>query len=688
VFTRRAPGDPFQQFMVEEAGPTGAPHFVLIVETSAAMTIGHRERQRAVLDRLLEELPPDAKVTVLAADWDVSSIAEEAGASAWPDALAKIDAIPSAGGLHLERALHDAAGRARKTGAAGVLFVGLGQDAFAGDAVSAPLAELRDARIRLSVVEVSGGEVPRPLADATVATGGEAIALRAFEESLSTSTLADALRPRPGHPALDARGDGEWHVLRTVTGGTVWIGRTLDAAAPPDGETTRADAGSPLAADLASLWDRARLQWHDRDARDEVAKVLSPVTSLLVLETEQDYRRFGLSVPEPIAEVQGARRGRHTGEEGKMGSRIGRGSREGLYGLRGPAEGDGAARERLAEEQARNAGILGLLKQSDGPQGAVTFGRDTAVGNDASDVLGGLIGNQVGESYGIGALGLTGTGSGGGGTAEGSIGLGNLGTIGKGGADSFNGNGSGYGRGAGGLGGRRVRAPDVIPGVATVRGSLDKEIIRRIIQRHINEVKSCYELELMKLPGLSGRVMVQFTIAPSGQVIASVLQNSTVANGRVENCTVQAVRRWEFPKPLGGGLVIVSYPFLMTPDGIRGAAMAGGSAPAAVRLSPVVEALATLAKGAGPAQIERISSLLGLRRLSSAEVLAWTIDRRASLFETRLLVARLLELTKHHRDAVRVLSESGINAPDAVAAELRAIDAGADAAEVLRLAKR
>ena len=49
--------------------------------------------------------------------------------------------------------------------------------------------------------------------------------------------------------------------------------------------------------------------------------------------------------------------------------------------------------------------------------------------------------------------------------------------------------------------------------------------------------------------------------------MASVLQNSTMGNARVENCIVQAVRRWEFPKPLGGGIVIVSYPFVFTPAG-------------------------------------------------------------------------------------------------------------------------
>jgi TonB family protein len=240
-------------------------------------------------------------------------------------------------------------------------------------------------------------------------------------------------------------------------------------------------------------------------------------------------------------------------------------NKEGLYGLKGPKDNpDPHLAKKLAEEQAKNAGILGVLKQTEGSHIASIFGRDSALGSDADNVLGGLIGNQIGEAYGVGGLGLVGTGSGGGGTGEGTIGLGNLGTIGKGGGG---GNGSGYGRGAGGLGGRRAKAPDVIPGTANVRGSLDKEIIRRIIRRHINEVKFCYEQELTKKPNLGGRIMVQFTIAASGQVIASVLQNSTMGSPKVENCTVQAVRRWEFPKPLGGGIVIVSYPFVLTPAG-------------------------------------------------------------------------------------------------------------------------
>jgi glyoxylase-like metal-dependent hydrolase (beta-lactamase superfamily II) len=99
----------------------------------------------------------------------------------------------------------------------------------------------------------------------------------------------------------------------------------------------------------------------------------------------------------------------------------------------------------------------------------------------------------------------------------------------------------------------------------SVAGSMDKEIIRKIIRQHTADVQACFEAELDKKPDLFGRIMVQFTIAAPGNVIASALQSSTMGNPRVADCTVKAVRRWEFPKPLGGGIVIVSYPFVFIP---------------------------------------------------------------------------------------------------------------------------
>ncbi|MBK6849307.1 MAG: TonB family protein [Proteobacteria bacterium] len=251
---------------------------------------------------------------------------------------------------------------------------------------------------------------------------------------------------------------------------------------------------------------------------------------------------------------------RHKGDEGKMGSKTSK-NRQGLYGLKGPKDNpDPHLARELAERQAQTAGVLGLLGSPSGSHLASIFGRDTALGTDAEDVMGGLIGDQLGEAYGAGGLGLVGSGRGGGGTGEGTIGLGSLGTIGKGGGG---GEGAGYGTGAARLAGRTASVPVVQAGQAEVRGALDKEIIRRVIRRHINEVKFCYSQALQTNEELGGRVVIEFTIAANGMVVASKVQASTVGNARVDQCIADAVRRWAFPKPKGGGIVIVSYPFVL-----------------------------------------------------------------------------------------------------------------------------
>lgn len=97
---------------------------------------------------------------------------------------------------------------------------------------------------------------------------------------------------------------------------------------------------------------------------------------------------------------------------------------------------------------------------------------------------------------------------------------------------------------------------------ATVEGSLDKEVIRRVIRQHLGEVKQCYEEQLKKNPNLAGRVMARFTIGPDGKVTDSSIQETTLSNLACEKCIADAVRGWEFPKPRGGK-VVVSYPFLL-----------------------------------------------------------------------------------------------------------------------------
>ena len=167
-----------------------------------------------------------------------------------------------------------------------------------------------------------------------------------------------------------------------------------------------------------------------------------------------------------------------------------------------------------------------------------------------------------------GGLGLDGTGRGGGGTGEGTIGIGgNIGPIGHG---SGTGSGSGYGRGARGPAGRSATVSQVRTGEAEVRGALSAEVIRRVVRRHINEVRYCYEQQLSEQPDLAGRVSIAFAISANGTVLTSAVAETTLDNAIVPPCIAAAVRRWSFPVPEGGGIVAVTYPFMLDPGEDRG----------------------------------------------------------------------------------------------------------------------
>jgi hypothetical protein len=85
-----------------------------------------------------------------------------------------------------------------------------------------------------------------------------------------------------------------------------------------------------------------------------------------------------------------------------------------------------------------------------------------------------------------------------------------------------------------------------------------------VIRHNINQVRLCYELVLGEKPALAGRISVQFKIEPNGRVVATGIQSSTVGDLEVEDCVGRAVCDWQFPRPIGGGVVIVSYPFNFT----------------------------------------------------------------------------------------------------------------------------
>jgi TonB family protein len=209
------------------------------------------------------------------------------------------------------------------------------------------------------------------------------------------------------------------------------------------------------------------------------------------------------------------------------------------------------------------------------------FGAEDAAGWDTEDAYGPL---TLADGVGPGSHGFDMIGDGRGtcpaGAAhcgEGTIGVGNFDTIGRDGGCSqeefsrlveLHGRSGAMDRCSGSSHRAGNDTIDREGGVPTVRpagdavavGGLSKEEVRRIVRRNLAQVRFCYEQGLQQSPDLEGRVSVQFHIAPSGAVQNASVASTSIRNGAVEQCVLQAARRWSFPQ--SPGLTVVTYPFL------------------------------------------------------------------------------------------------------------------------------
>lgn len=241
------------------------------------------------------------------------------------------------------------------------------------------------------------------------------------------------------------------------------------------------------------------------------------------------------------------------GEAGRAGDE--RAEDTGMKGTIGSTQGSGDVSE-LARGEAREEALqTGALAALNSYAGGSVFG--TGAGSYTDVVaIGGADGMAIGSSYGTGGLGSYGGGLSTGSAVGGGGGFG-IGPMALRGRSS----GESVGRGLRGVSDRGERQVAVTPGRPEVEGQLDRAIIERVIRQHRREIRSCYEQELQRNPGLEGRVVVSFVIDPTGQVARANVGTSTMGNKTVEDCITLRVRRWRFPEPKGGGLVRVNYPF-------------------------------------------------------------------------------------------------------------------------------
>ncbi|MBK7586055.1 MAG: AgmX/PglI C-terminal domain-containing protein [Myxococcales bacterium] len=130
--------------------------------------------------------------------------------------------------------------------------------------------------------------------------------------------------------------------------------------------------------------------------------------------------------------------------------------------------------------------------------------------------------------------------------------------------------GSGLGQSGGGLTGAgmghaptRAKMGTVTSGPAAVHGGLPSEIIERIVRQRLARIRYCHLVALRSNPKFSTRVATRFVIAADGGVKSTAIIRSSGVKG-FDACVLNSLNTLSFPKPTGGGDVVVSYPFVFS----------------------------------------------------------------------------------------------------------------------------
>ena len=108
---------------------------------------------------------------------------------------------------------------------------------------------------------------------------------------------------------------------------------------------------------------------------------------------------------------------------------------------------------------------------------------------------------------------------------------------------------------------------DVVRPVPIILGALDRPLLDEVVNGHEKAIRTCYPQELTKNSTPKAAISVKFIIAKDGSVSTASIRASTIKNPEVESCVIGRVMRMQFPKPKGGGIVIVSYPFTFSDEG-------------------------------------------------------------------------------------------------------------------------
>ncbi|NUP06948.1 MAG: AgmX/PglI C-terminal domain-containing protein [Polyangiaceae bacterium] len=515
---------------------------LIAIDTSASRMLD-LGREIAALRSIAQSMPPSARLRIACFDQSVVPVFEGVAGDVDELVLDKIRARRALGASDLGAALAWAKKAAQSEGSARQRLLLFSDGvATAGQKEDKKLAEMAKALGEVGVVRADAIAIGGIRSEATlsaIATGqlptdgvvaGLDRGIETVTKKLATKTLPPIPVTVPG---------AKWSYpssIRVQPGDDVVVFAELASNAAPRVQLgnrtfapTFANATEPLvrrAIAAAKITDVEREEEPSDAKKKEVVdlsvknRVVSRYTSMLVLETDYDYQRFGIDRTAKL-EVLGLDQGRASI----------------------------ISQDRVVAPSGTGAGV-----DEGGAPPTPT----------APSSRGNLWGSSIGDSFGAGGLGLSGIGEGGGGKSADGVGLGNVGAIGRG---AGTGTGQGFGNGTGRLSGsHRSSTPRVRMGATSVSGRLPPEVIQRIVRQNFGRFRLCYENGLRKQQNLEGKVSVRFIIGRDGSVSKAADERSTLPMQSVRDCIVKAFYSLAFPQP-ESGIVSVLYPIQLSPAG-------------------------------------------------------------------------------------------------------------------------
>jgi TonB family protein len=277
----------------------------------------------------------------------------------------------------------------------------------------------------------------------------------------------------------------------------------------------------------------------------------------------EDFANIIFQEPPPPVEVEQTATEEGPGEEAAQAKETktkGSGKSNAAPGMSAEEAAAAAAAKsaRIAAEatQAAEALIVGALSSSAGGALADVLAGGAVIGN-AEEIMAQASGVGVARSSAGGTL----RSRSGGGTGSGTSGLGSLARAGGADATSARGEGKEVTE-------RQVRGQTTVGSGGDIGGSgeFDSSVVVNAIKLRISAIKICYERELKRNPSLAGKVTVQFSIQPQGNVTDVQITGNTTTDNAVAECVASAVRRFRFNPGPKGGSVSYSYPFVFAPQ--------------------------------------------------------------------------------------------------------------------------